>query len=65
MIQYFVKGGVNMNLDIEFKIQTAKDLTVLALQNDYILKYSSSEETAQSVCTFFKTLIANLDDGDK
>lgn len=50
-----------IKLSDEYKIETAEKLTELAIQNNYISKYSEEEEAAKSICTFFKTVFENLD----
>lgn len=54
-----------MSYNESFKAQTAKSLTELAIQNSLITNYGSEEETALAICTFFKTIVDNLDDTEK
>lgn len=44
-----------------FKTNTAKTFTELAIQNGLIPNYENPEDTAEAVCTFFKTIFEKLD----
>lgn len=50
-----------MNLNNNYKIQTAEKITELSIQNGLIPKQDSVEATARAVCDFFKTIFENLD----
>lgn len=54
-----------MNLSANYKIETARALTALAIQNNLIAKSDSEKETANAICIFFKTLIKNLDNDEE
>ena len=51
-----------MKLSSDYKIETARTLTELAIQNDLIPKYADEIDAAKAVAIFFKTLHENLDD---
>ncbi|WP_455804018.1 hypothetical protein [Clostridium butyricum] len=50
-----------IKLSTNYKIETARSLTELAIQNNLMSKYSNSEETAKEISKFFKTLLNELD----
>lgn len=54
-----------IKLNNEYKINAAKELTELAIQNNLIDTHSDEESTAKAVCSFFKTIFENLDSGSE
>lgn len=54
-----------MSLNESYKISVAKDLTQLAIQNGLISRYEDEAETAKAVCSFFNSIIENLDASEK
>lgn len=50
-----------IKLTTDYKVKTAKTLTELSIQNNLINQYSDEKETAEAICTFFKTIYDKLD----
>ena len=50
-----------MKLNSNYKVETARALTELAIQHEYIPKYADETDSAEAICTFFKTIIENID----
>ncbi|WP_297712063.1 hypothetical protein [Clostridium sp.] len=50
-----------LKLDNIDKLNIAKKLTEIAIENNLISNYSDEKETAEAVCVFFKTIFDELD----
>ncbi len=50
-----------ITLNEDFKLTVAKEYTSLAIQNGLIREQDSSEQTAQQVVNFFRSVFENLD----
>lgn len=50
-----------LKLSVDYKIETARKLTELAIENKLIDNYGDEKITATEVCNFFKTIFEQLD----
>ena len=50
-----------IKLTTNYKIDTARKLTELAIENNLISMYSDETDTATAICDFFKTIYEKLD----
>ena len=48
-------------LNNTYKLQTVKDLTMVAIQNGLIVKSADSAKTARNVIEFYQTLYKNIE----
>ncbi len=50
-----------VKLSENYKIETARKLTELAIEKELISKHSNEKLTATTICDFFKTIFEQLD----